>query len=193
MPYKEGKKWRATPKYKGTRGRTKWCGTKKEALEWERQEKDRLKKIELRQRKGMDLLTLTGMYLNHAERYSTKTYQEKQSVCKRVLKAWGKDMLVEEITAAMAETYLLKQKAQRSANAANKDRKNLLRMFNYGIEIHGLSSNPFTKTEKFPHDREPQYTPPVEDVLRLLAVCTRNDRIFLDAYLQTRGKALRNF
>ncbi len=185
MPYKEGKKWRATPKFKGTRGRTKWCGTKKEALEWERQEKGRLKKIELRRQSGMDLLSLTGRYLDFAERHSQKTYQEKQAVCKRVLMAWGTDMLVDEITAAMAESYLSTQKTKRSANSANKDRKNLLRMFNYGIEIHGLSSNPFTKTEKFPHDREPQYTPPVEDVLRLLTVCTRNDRIFLDAYLQT--------
>ena len=193
MPYKEKGRWRATPKYKGIRGRTKWCGTKKEALEWERQEKDRLKKSELRRLKGMDLLILTGKYLDHAERHSLKTYQEKRAVCRRVLKAWGKDMLVDEITMAMAETYLLKQKTKRSANTANKDRKNLLRMFNYGIETHELQSNPFAKTEKFPHDRAPAYVPPIEDILRLLAVCTRKERIFLDAYLQTGARRSETF
>ena len=80
MPYKEKGRWRATPKYKGTRGRTKWCGTKKEALEWERQEKDRLKESELRRQSGMDLLTLTGRYLDFAERHSQKTYDQKRAV-----------------------------------------------------------------------------------------------------------------
>ncbi len=193
MPYKEGKKWRATPKYKGIRGKTKVCKTKKEALEWERQEKDRLKEIVLRQQSGMDLLTLTGKYLDYAERHSAKTYDEKQAVCKRILKAWGKDMLVDLITADLAIQYLNEQKRERSANAANKDRKNLLRMFNWGNEILGLSHNPFSKITKFAHDPKPSYTPPVEDVLRLLAVCTRSEKVFLDAYLKTGARRSETF
>jgi len=35
------------------------------------------------------------------------------------------------------------------------------------------------------HNRSPQYTPPTEDVLRLLAVVTRQERVFLDCYLHT--------
>jgi len=185
MPYKEGKRWRATPHHKGIRGKTKLCGTKKEAQEWERQERDRLKSIVLRQQKGMDLLTMCGRYLDHAERYSPKTYQEKRGVCKKILQAWGQDVIVDTITPGMAEIFLIAQKKIRSPNAANKDRKNLNAMFNHAIKIYGVKSNPFAATQNFPCDREPQYTPPVEDVLRLLAVCTRNERVFLDAYLQT--------
>lgn len=64
---------------------------------------------------------------------------------------------MESITADMAEDFLLLQKNQRSANAANKDRKNLLAMFSKGVKTYGLRNNPFVATEKFPHDRSPQY------------------------------------
>jgi len=185
VPYREGKKWRATPKFRNVRGTTKICGTKKEAIEWERAEKERMKEIFSRKQKGLVLLGLTVKYLNYAQIHSQKTYQEKHSCCKKFLKELDNNILVEDITPEMALNYLLKQKKKRSGNAANKDRKNLLRMFNYGISFLELRDNPFAKTEKFPHDREPQYTPPIEDVLRLLAVCTRVERIFLDAFLQT--------
>jgi len=95
---------------------------------------------------------------------------------------------MDSIAADMAEDYLLEQKKQRSANAANKDRKNLLAMFSKGIKTYGLKNNPFIATENFPHDRSPQYTPPTEDILKLLAVCIREERIFLDCYLQTAAR-----
>ena len=85
----------------------------------------------------------------------------------------------------MVEIYLTDQANTRSANASNNDRKNLLAMWNKGQKTYGVESNPFAKTEKFPHDRKPQYTPPTEDVLRLLAVANREEGVFLDCYLQT--------
>lgn len=186
MPYKEGRFWRATPKYKGVRGKTKRCKTKKEAGEWERSERKQLKETASRRQKGTDLLTMTGRYLDHAERFLiSKTYGEKKTVCRRILKAWGKDCIIDAITPAMAETYLIDQRKNRTANAVNKDRKNLNAMFNHAVKIYGVSTNPFAHTGAFPVDPGVQYTPPVEDVLRLLAVATRTERVFLDAYLQT--------
>lgn len=84
----------------------------------------------------------------------------------------------------MAEVYLRDQKENRSANASNKDRKNLKAMWKKA-RIYGVQYNPFDETEKFSHDRVPPYTPPIEDVLRLLAVTTRPEKNFLDCYIQT--------
>lgn len=94
-------------------------------------------------------------------------------------------MLVKQITDEMAEQYLSEQMKNRSANASNKDRKNLLAMWNKGVKTYGLKNNPFADTETFSHERMPQYTPPAEDVLKLLMAATRKERVFLDAYLQT--------
>jgi integrase len=57
-------------------------------------------------------------------------------------------------------------------------------MFNKG-RLFGVSNNPFLGTEKQPHDRLPQYTPPLEDILKVLMAANRKERVFLDCYLQT--------
>lgn len=58
-------------------------------------------------------------------------------------------------------------------------------MWNWGQDYLNVTTNPVTKIKKLPHNRSPQYTPPTEDVLRLLAVATRQERVFLDCYLHT--------
>ncbi len=73
----------------------------------------------------------------------------------------------------------------RSANAANKDRKNLLAMFGWGVKVLGLDSNPVAAIDKYRHDRKPQYTPPEGDVLKVLAAAHGVDRVFLLCYLHT--------
>lgn len=188
MPYKEGRQWRATPKYKGKRLQTKLFQTKSAASEWERKKKKEARKAEKVLQKGLDLLSFCSKYKIYAERYVPKTYDEKCSLIKRILKVWGGKRVVETITSQDIETYLRDQKKLRSANASNRDRKNLHAMWVKGISSYGLRSNPISETEKYGHDRKPQYTPPVEDVLKVLMVATRSERIFLDAFIQTGGR-----
>jgi len=185
MPYRDGKRWRGVVKVNGVRVAQKSFNLKKEATKWEREERDRLQNIEKRQRDGMDLMSFCNKYLDFASRFSEKTYKEKQAVCKRILKSWGAEIPVANITPMMVEDYLSEQKTERSANAANKDRKNLLAIWNKGKKTYGIKRNPFADTEKFPHDRATQYTPPSEDILKLLMAATRKERVFLDCYLQT--------
>ena len=186
MPYKEGKNWRATPHYKGKRLQTRLFETKKEALIYEAEAKKEAKGIEKKLPQGMDLLTFCVRYLDYAvSRYMSKVYDEKNAVCKRILTAWGSESAVSEITTEQAQQYLDEQAISRSPNASNKDRKNLLVMWNKGIKFFGLTSNPIAATERHRHDRETQYTPPSADVLKVLMVATRQERVFLDAYLQT--------
>jgi integrase len=185
MPYKEDKNWRATPFYKGKRLKTAVFATKKEALEYEAKAKKKAKDREKRKQQGMDLMSFCIKYLDYATRHAPKVYQEKKLVTKRILTEWGADTLVSEITPEDAQRYLDAQAKERSANAANKDRKNLMAMWNKGIKFFGIKDNPFTTSERRSHDRQVQYTPPSSDVLKVLMAATRKERVFLDAYLQT--------
>jgi integrase len=180
MPYKDGNGWRAVVKVQGVRRQRKFR-RKKDAAAWEREQRKWLNRSVIH----TDLLCLCTKYLKHAEKYQPKVFAEKKNVNKRIIAHFGPDMIVADITPEMAEEYLRIQKEYRSANASNKDRKNLCAMFNKGIKTFGIQNNPFADTEKFAHDRKPQYTPPAEDVLALIMAATRKERVFLDCYLQT--------
>lgn len=185
MPYKEGKQYRATVMIDGERS-TALKPTKKEALEWENQERKRMKEKQKNLQKGMDLLSLSARYLEYAQsHFSNKTYIEKNALCKRIMRYIGAESLVESIDLALAEKYLSKQLQDRSANAANKDRKNLCAMWNKAIKTWDVQYNPWADTDKFPHDVAPQLVPTIENVVKLLMVATRKERVILTAYLHT--------
>jgi integrase len=179
MPYKEGAKWRAKVTFRGERY-TSLHKTKKAATAWEIEKRKELKKEEKRLQKGLDLLTFCSKYQIYAERFTPKTHQEKKSLCERIVKAWGKNFIVENITPEMIQTYLDDQAGSRSNNASNRDRKNLMAMWTYGKKILNLQNNPLAEIEKRSHERKPQYVPPVEDILKVLMVANRMERIFLD-------------
>lgn len=184
MPYKEGKLWRGKVTRSGQR-HTRVFQTKKDAIKWEAQKKEELRITEKTLQSGPDLLTFCSEYLIYSERYAPKTLQEKRSLVKRILSEFGKDLSVSFVTSTMIQSYLNKQSQERSRNASNKDRKNLMALFGYGVRFEHLSKNPVLKTEKLPHDRTIQYTPSTEDVLKLLAAAERKEKVFLYAYVFT--------
>jgi integrase len=83
---------------------------------------------------------------------------------------------------------MLEQAKTRSPNAANKDRKNLLALWNWGVKTLDLDRNPCIKTDRFVHNRKPQYTPPEKDVLKVLACTSGQDRVFLICYMHTAAR-----
>jgi integrase len=183
MPYKDQGKWRGVVKINGQRVAQRRFDTKREARNWEVEEGNRLKRVET----GMDFETFANEYLDWFEerRGKNQTYQEKVRVAKRFIHFIGEDVLIDEVSTREMEEYLREQKKSRSANASNKDRKELLAMWNWGVKRRGLKSNPVTLTERFLHDEKPQYTPPEQDVLRVVAASSGVDRVFLECYLQT--------
>jgi integrase len=128
---------------------------------------------------------LCSNYILYAERFAKKTQDEKRFVCKRLMKELGPDRIVESIEINEIQKFIDRQVHSRSANAANKDRKNLSAMWSYGMKFHKLSDNPAVKTDGWPHDRAAQYTPSYDDVIRLIMAATRTEKVFLDCYLQT--------
>lgn len=187
MPYKDSKsnKWRACVFVNGQRGPTKLFAKKRDAISWEIRERKRVEQNLNEPQSDTGLMRFCTTYLDYARRFQPKVYDEKRAVCRRILLAWGSDCPIEDIDYAKVQSYLDRQADDRSANASNRDRKNLMAMWNWGKRVLKLKENPFELTEKRPHDRKTQYTPPTADVLRLITAATRKERVFLYSYLFT--------
>ncbi len=189
MPYKEGKSWRGVVKKDGRRVQKSGFSTKRAAREWEDLTRAKMARIQT----VTGFLTLCNQYLDYAEVSVSKgVYQEKKSVINRFkefletgLDKTLDEISVHEVTPAMCHQYIVTQAGFRSNNAANRDRKNLLKMWNWGNEIMELRYNPLLTVKKLKHDRKPQYTPPTEDVLKVLAVANRTEKLFLNCFLKT--------
>jgi integrase len=158
--------------------------TKREALEWESGKRSELKASK-RQQGDMDLMTFCTKYLDYSKRFDRKTYLEKRSVCRRFMETRASETSVGRVTEEMVLAFLDRRAEEKSANASNKDRKNLLAMWHWGEEILRMTYNPVFRIKRRAHHRETQYVPPAEDVLRVLAAATREERVFLKCYIHT--------
>jgi integrase len=181
MPFKDRGKWRGVVKINGRRF-TDSFDTKREAIIWEN---DFRKNLSL-PKQSMSINEFSKKYLSLAQsKYTKHTYKEKVTLADRFKSYVGSNTPIDEILPSHIQGYLLDQANIRSNNCANRDRKNLLAMWNWGQKILDISSNPVAKMDRFPHDRKTQYVPPEKDILRLLAVANRKERAFLDCYLCT--------
>jgi integrase len=190
MPYfeKKHKRYRAAVRYKRERF-TATFQTKREAVEWENEKR---KELKARAASNMpnDILLMDFClgFLDYAQRFSKKTYKEKRRVCQRILERWETDTNVNDISPQMIHEYLLDQGQLRSANASNKDRKNLLAMWNWGKKIMGLKNNPVAAVDSLPHDVAPQDTYIEDDILSLLLAANRKNQLILLLFLETAAR-----
>ncbi len=184
MPYKEKNKktWMATVTFREQRFVSRQA-TKRAALEWEQEKKAELKKIPVTR---MAFSVLVNEYLDFVTaRYTKFTYKEKVRSAKRLRVFLGGDVPLDEITPKIIQKHLLVLAGERSNNVANRQRKNLLAMWTWGRKILDIEENPISKIEKFPHDKQPQYTPSEEDVLKVMLVVQGQDKVLVEAYLNT--------
>jgi hypothetical protein len=109
--------------------------TKKEAKDWEAKMKRKPVKEWFETTDTTCLNNWAQAYLDVAKvRFSTKTYKEKISVFKRFFKVIDPAMSVSELKPANVLAYIIKQMEDRSGFAANKDRKNLVAAWNWGMK-----------------------------------------------------------
>jgi integrase len=186
MPYKRKDKWVAQARKEGKR-REKVFYTKKEALAWEAQ----MRRKPVDDWKETTDTTSLGdwaqRYLDYSgEKFSGKTYMEKRFVFKNFFQAVDPTLPVHQLTPAMVLDYIRTQKEERSGNAANKDRKNLITAWNWGIRYMAPQlprPNP-CQVEKMPEIRKPRYVPPEEDFWKAYDMApTQQDRVMLLAFL----------
>jgi integrase len=143
------------------------------------------------------LIDWANAYLDDCkERYVPKTFDEKKSVFKRFFKEVDADMDVANLTPGIVSKYLMNQKRERSGVGSNKDRKNLLAGWNWGMVFMTPNlpkENPF-QIPKMPEIRKPRYVPPEKDFWKVYAVAEGQDQVMLLTLLHLacrRGEAFR--
>jgi len=126
-------------------------------------------------------------YLDFAKaRFSTKTYDEKRSLFKkRFFEEISPTLPVLQLKPADIMAFIIKQKEGRSGYAANKDRKNLVAAWNWGMKYMNPplpGPNPCL-VDRMPEIRSPRYVPPEEDFWKVYAKAEGQDKVMLLAFL----------
>ena len=196
MPYKEKDgRWRAVVKKNGNRS-TKFFSTKKEAQAWETAVRSGKLK---RETNIISLAEWAVEYLSFAEaKYADQTYKEKASVFQRFFTYVNPDISTIDFANGTGRRMILKyvteQKEARSGYAANKDRKNLVAAWNWGIKYLDLPTNNPCLVERMSEIRQPRYVPPEADFWKVYDICSDKDKVMLLTFLHTaarRGEVFR--
>jgi len=183
MPYRRGRKWVAQVRKQGMR-KEKVFSTKKEAIEWETQQRKLTPEDWQKKTNTVCLLDWANAYLDFSQtKFTEKTYKEKKAVFRRFFREINPALSVDKLKPFMVLTYLQKQAKRRSGYAANKDRKNLVAAWNWGIKYMDLPTPNPCMVERFAEKRKPRYVPPEEDFWAVYDVAQDQDKVMLLAYL----------
>lgn len=191
---KNGKKvWRGRVT-KGGETKSRHFPTKKEAVAWEVQER---KADWSKTDTEYLLIDFAQDYLDYSKSiHDYKTYDEKRRAFRKLFEAKdAQDCLIIDSSTPVNElkkdsilAALLVQYETRSGDAANKDRKNLVAAWNWGVKNKDLpESNPF-QVEKFPEIRHPRYVPPEEDFWKVYNWAAGQDKVMLTTFLFTAAR-----
>ena len=181
--------WRAEFMMNGERIRAKgFFQYKDEARQWLKDEKERLKK-EVRGPSSKDehhmLYDLSQVYLTDCEtRYGTKTVDEKRFCLERFYKSVG-DIAVTDVTSPMVLEFVNERAKTQSANAANKDRKNLRAFYSWVQAMYGIMYDPTAPIKKKPHEKQARRLIPIQDILKVMLAAKGHDRVFIGSYWHT--------
>jgi integrase len=165
----------------------------KEAVLWEEAAKEKLASLAREEEKKVihsDCLVViewANAYLEYSQsRFAPKTFQEKRSAFKLVVKHFGDDLELNRITPYLCLNFLTKQAETRSGYAANKDRKNLVVAWDWGakyLEGFPKMENPFHAVDRFPEQRLARYVPTEEDFWKVYDYAQDQDKAMLTAFL----------
>jgi len=197
MPYKRTQKgltrWVAQVQISGNRECSTFT-TKAEAIAWE---------VKMRSGHGLQPKKLSPMinmgcsvslaswakeYLDYCQKYSAKVIDEKISVFRRFFQHVDPTMLVTELKPKMVLDYLQIQNNLRSGNAANKERKNLVAAWSWGVRYLELPEKNPCRVDRFPVQKKPRYIPSQEDFWKVYEVTEGQDRVMLLAFLHLAGR-----
>lgn len=182
MPYKDRGRWRSDIQINGKRMPSRSFETKREALEYE----SLLRKQSQKDCTDMALSELVVKYLDYCQlQFMPATYTLKRGIMARLLEGVESSTQVTRLTRAIMYEYLADQANIRASSKANEDRKHINAMFNWAQFTYDLQYNPVAGIRKFKAEGLELYTPPQEDVLKVVAAATGEAKVFLDCYLYT--------
>jgi integrase len=125
-------------------------------------------------------------YLNYAQaRFTVKTYKEKRTLFRTFFKEISATQPAADLKPGDVMTYIVKQSLARSGYSANKDRKNLVAAWNWGMKYMNPQlpgPNPCA-VERMQEDRHPRYVPTEEDVWKVYDAAEGQDQVMLLAYI----------
>ena len=160
------------------------CKSKREAEMWEAQQWQIPDEEWGRKVDTASFLDWAEAYLDHAEsRFSTGVYKEKRSLFKRFLAYVNDEAPVKSLTAKQVLDYLKIQNDTRSGYAANRDRKNLLAAWNWGVRYLVLPTPNPCQVDRFPEIRHPRHVPSVEEFWAVCDLAQGQDKVMLLTYL----------
>jgi len=140
---------------------------------------------------SLKLIDWATKYLEYSKaKFADKTFDEKRTGFKRFFKDVDPLLAVDKVKPVQVLNYLRKQATERSGYAANKDRKNLLAAWNWGIKYLDLPSPNPCMTERFPEDRQNRYIPPESDFWKVYEITEGQDRVILLAYLHLAARKM---
>ena len=168
---------------------------KKEAIAWEEGTRYRLMANVLEATGGYVMLgAFTDIHLDDVKTHCVeKTYKEKKYALNRFLDFTGlqPEQTVAEII-PFARPFLIQHAAEFGGSSANKIRKNLGRVWEFGVEKFGdtwpNSRNPFLAVDKFPEDQKRRYVPPADDFWKVVRLASTQDKLLLLTYFTTAAR-----
>ena len=192
MPYKDKSStktpWVGQIKINGRKIKHR-CQTRKEALEWEAQEKERNQnQVEgPAQIRTVSLLEWATAYLDFSEKkFVANTYQEKKRAFQTFFAGgFNPDGPVDGLKPLSILKHFQSEAVKRSGNAANKDRKNLSAAWNWGRDYLELPyENPFQQTTKQGEVRHDRRIPTLAEFWKVYETATEpQDKRMLLCYL----------
>lgn len=188
MPYKRKKKnkveWIADVMRHGKRY-YRIFNTRTDALAWESEIRKSPEETLTIPSNSLTLLEWATKYLEYSKvKFTAKTFDEKRSIFKGFFKQIGPSTPVDSLRPVQVLNYLRIQATKRSGYAANKERKNLLAAWNWGIKYMNLPSPNPCITERFPEERQNRYVPPESDFWKVYDFLEKGqDKVMLLAYL----------
>ena len=197
MPYKRTQKgqtrWVAQVQVNGKRECCLFT-TKAEAIAWEVKMRSGsgLPPKKLSQETVSDssvtLVKWAEDYLDFCQKYSLKVIDEKINVFRRFFKYVDPTMLVVDLKPKMVLDFLRIQGEERSGNASNKERKNLVAAWNWGVKYLDFPEKNPCRVDRLPAQKMPRYIPSQEDFWKVFEVAEGHDKVMLLAFLHLAGR-----
>ena len=176
------------------RDRVKACKTKREALDWEAEQRRLIEEQKIDHSSSMihtdSLLSLATRYLQDCQQHVTKgNLNAKKLAFKRLFKSFEPTLQVCMLTKAMLRSHINKIGREVSNNSANVDLRHLLACYNWGIKLDLLPSPCPWNIDKLRVQETEIYIPSFEDLKKVLAQTkTLQDKIMLQMYFETAAR-----
>lgn len=176
MVEKHGKTWRYDFLKDGVRYKKGGFKTKGEAIQAEAEARTGAKSI------NTDFLKLCNSRLEEVElRRSKKHFKENKALFTELLQEWG---TFPQISQDDIHDFLNKV-ALRSKNLANKKLRLIKALFNHGIKRRWFLMNPASGIDFFGIEKKRKYIPPDEDIEKVIASATHEQRQYLLTIIYT--------